>query len=68
MSKLPETKVAKRTPIRKSARRAAEEVGVIHLSPADQRVLIRAILSPPPPGASLRRAALMYRMHIKSSA
>jgi uncharacterized protein (DUF1778 family) len=68
MSKLPEAKIAKRTAPRESARRAAEEAPVIHLSPTDQRAFVRAILNPPPPGANLRRAALAYRRHVNSSA
>ena len=68
MSKLPEKKFAKRAATREAARRSAEETPDIHLSPADERIFVRAVLNPPPPGANLRRAALAYRRHINSSA
>lgn len=50
-----------------AAARAIEETQIIRLSVADQRAFAEAILNPPPPSASLARAAEAYRTLIKAS-
>lgn len=49
-----------------AAVRAIEEVQIIRLSVEDQRAFAAAILDPPGPAASLRRAAEAYRRLIKA--
>ena len=44
------------TAAREAAIRAIEEVEIIRLSAADQRIIADAILNPPEPSAALRRA------------
>ena len=56
------------TAAREAADRIIEETQIIRLPPADQREFLQAVLNPPPPGPSLRRAALAYRKHLNPSA
>ena len=44
------------TAAREAAIRAIEEVEIVRLSAADQRIIADAILNPPEPSAALRRA------------
>ena len=44
------------TAAREAAIRAIEEVEIVWLSAADQRIIAEAILNPPEPSAALRRA------------
>lgn len=50
-----------------AAARAIEETQIIRLAVEDQRAFAAAVLSPPPPSASLVRAAEAYRTLIKAS-
>ena len=45
------------TAAREAAIRAIEEVEIIRLSAADQRIVAEAILNPPEPSPALRRAS-----------
>lgn len=49
-----------------AAARAIEQTQIIRLSIEDQRAFAAAILNPPPPSASLARAAEAYRTLIKA--
>lgn len=50
-----------------AAARAIEETQIIRLAVEDQRAFAAAVLNPPPPSASLVRAAEAYRNLIKAS-
>jgi uncharacterized protein (DUF1778 family) len=50
-----------------AASRAIAEAQIIRLSVADQHAIAKAILNPPAPKASLRRAAKAYRKLIKAA-
>jgi uncharacterized protein (DUF1778 family) len=50
-----------------AANRAIADAQIIRLSVADQRAIAKAILDPPAPRASLRRAAKTYRTRVKAA-
>lgn len=52
---------------REAAHRAIEEAQVIRLSVEDQTAFAAAIIDPPEPSASLRRAGEVYRRQIQRS-
>jgi uncharacterized protein (DUF1778 family) len=55
------------TAAQEAASRTIEEAQIIRLSVADQRAFAEAILDPPPPSASLLRAAQAHRGLVKAS-
>jgi len=55
------------TAARDAANRTIEEAQIIRLSVADQQAFAEAMLSPPPPGPALLRAAEAHRSLIKGS-
>jgi uncharacterized protein (DUF1778 family) len=54
------------TAAQEAASRIISEAQIIRLSVADQRTIAEAVLSPPAPGESLRRAAVAYRRHLNA--
>jgi uncharacterized protein (DUF1778 family) len=54
------------TAVQEAASRIISEAQIVRLSVADQRTIAEAVLNPPTPGESLRRAAVAYRRHLNA--